>query len=128
MRIAMLSDCESVGGAAVAASRLSASLTDSKVAVTRIVARPQGDRDGEGVRTIAIRAPFRIPTRLTFANVAWLARGAWSKRSERALSRALDEIAPDAISIHNLHNATTAGWSPRFVEICAARAPTVWTL
>ena len=124
----MLSDCESVGGAAVAATRLSASLIASGAAVTRIVARPQGDHDAAGAKTIVIRAPFRIPTRLTFARVAWLARRTWSKRSERALSRALDEIAPDVISIHNLHNATTAGWSPRFVEICAARAPTVWTL
>ena len=123
MRVAMLSDCESVGGAAVAAARLATALELLGCDVTRIVSRGEPSE-----RTIAIRAPFRIPVRFTKPHVASIARGFWSHRAEHALKKALDAIAPDVISIHNLHNATVAGWSPRFVEICAKRAPVVWTL
>jgi len=123
MRVAMLSDCESIGGAAVAATRLATALEGVGCDVSRIVSRGEPSE-----RTIAIRAPFRIPVRLTTPHVASMARDFWSRRAEQALRKALDAIAPDVISIHNLHNATVAGWSPRFVEICAERAPVLWTL
>ena len=123
MRVAMLSDCESVGGAAVAATRLATALEHLGAEVTRIVSRGKPSE-----RTIAIRAPFRFPVRFTTPRVASISRDFWSHRAERALKEALEEIAPDVINIHNLHNATVAGWSPRFVEICAERAPVIWTL
>jgi glycosyltransferase involved in cell wall biosynthesis len=119
----MLSDCESAGGAAVAATRLASALAHLGSDVTRIVSRGTPSD-----RIIAIRAPFRIPHRLASPRVASTARDLWSRRAERALEKALDAIGPDVISVHNLHNATVAGWSPRFIEICAARAPVVWTL
>jgi glycosyltransferase involved in cell wall biosynthesis len=119
----MLSDCESAGGAAVAATRLATALERLGSHVTRIVSRGTPSET-----TIAIRAPFRVPVRFTTPRVASTARDFWSRRAERALERALDAIAPDVISVHNLHNATVAGWSPRFIELCARRAPVVWTL
>jgi glycosyltransferase involved in cell wall biosynthesis len=119
----MVSDCESVGGAAVAASRIAAALENLGSQVTRIVSR-----GAPSERTMVIRAPLRIPMRLTTPRVAAAARDFWIRRAERLLESALDSIDPGVISIHNLHNAVVAGWSPRFVEICAARAPVIWTL
>jgi glycosyltransferase involved in cell wall biosynthesis len=121
----MLSDLENEGGAAVSASRLATSLRRAGESVTRIVAR-RGAAPDES--TLAIRSALRVPTRLAIPSVVALARRIRHRSAERRLASILRDQRPDVVSIHNLHNASTFGWSFRFVELAAAVAPVFVTL
>jgi glycosyltransferase involved in cell wall biosynthesis len=121
----MLSDLENEGGAAVSAARLAASLRGAGETVIRIVARGAAVPDHN---TISIRSAVRIPTRFTMPEVVALARRLRHRSAERRLASILRDRAPDVVSIHNLHNAATFGWSFRFVELAAALAPVFVTL
>src|SRR5437763_279728 len=107
----MLSDLENEGGAAVSATRLAASLRRTGETVTRIVARRGAVPDHD---TIAIRSAMRIPTRFTMPAVVALARRMRHDSAERRLASILHDQRPDVVSVHNLHNAATFGWSFRF--------------
>lgn len=127
MRVAMVSDLHARGGAAVAASRLAEGLAAAGHDVRRL-AGFAGDENDDGpieIRTIpreyAIRLKAnRLPRRLRDA-----VRGALNDLAERALRRALEALDPRVVSLHNLHGMR---WPPRFAEVCADVAPTVWTL
>jgi glycosyltransferase involved in cell wall biosynthesis len=114
----MVSDIETKGGASIAASRLAYSLCRAGHHVIRLVPAADGDPHawqtrivGGGLsRTRALRV-------LPGAAEHWVAR---------ALRRALADIEPDVVNIHNLHGAS--GWSTAVVRIAAECAPTVWTL
>jgi glycosyltransferase involved in cell wall biosynthesis len=71
---------------------------------------------------------MRIPTRFTMPAVVALARRMRHGSAERRLASILHDQGPDVVSIHNLHNAVTFGWSFRFVELAAAVAPVFVTL
>jgi glycosyltransferase involved in cell wall biosynthesis len=124
MKILMLSDTETQGGAAIATSRLAEALCRAGHEVTRIVGSPDGASHTWQMRSIELSYSFR-----------WrLLRGLTSSDGRRILNnwyfqsrlnRLLAEVQPEVISIHNLHGA---GWAPDMVEICAKYAPAVWTL
>ena len=44
------------------------------------------------------------------------------------LREILNRFRPDVINVHNLHGAWDRGFGTEMVDLCAAHAPTVWTL
>jgi glycosyltransferase involved in cell wall biosynthesis len=120
----MLSDNESSGGAAIAASRLAEALVGLGAEVIRIV----GHRDWRN-------HPWR--TELLMTHREYLVMKAIGKVSARLQTRAVNLVAlrrlkvlltqlkPDIINVHNLHNA---GWNLQLVDLSARLAPLVWTL
>lgn len=124
MRVVMLSDSETTGGAAIAASRLAEALGRTGAKVIRIVGKP----DGRNHLWIT-KGPIRLPEKALMK-----ASGNISHRSGirivswmtcRWLNDLLKELQPDLINVHNLHNT---GWRPELVAVCVRHAPTVWTL
>jgi glycosyltransferase involved in cell wall biosynthesis len=127
MRVVIVSDHESEGGAAVACARLAAGLAAAGVNMTQIV--PRRERCvAEGWEVIEL-FPGRKAS--LAADVAgWFRAGETAARLRKhgALSRlsgVLAEMRPDIVSIHNLHGA---GWPPDVAATCRAAAPVVWTL
>lgn len=126
MRIVMISDLETTGGAAIAASRLAGGLLALGHPVERIVAIPNSN--GNPWRTQTIMQKRTLPLRVVRRAVPRLGQLMDRTAAERALERVLGEARPDAINVHNLHYAQFAGWSEQMLRICARHAPTVWTL
>lgn len=129
MHIVMLSDNETKGGAAVAASRLAEGLCTLGHRVTRLVDRPNGYNHVWNLRSLApsdrhfqllniIQRGVGVRFRSRFA-----ALGAWHR-----LKGALAHLRPDVINVHNLHLAMGSGWSVELLRTCCRYAPTVWTL
>jgi glycosyltransferase involved in cell wall biosynthesis len=134
----MLSDHETTGGAAIAASRLAHGLSAAGAQVHRIVgsasASPHRERTWD-LELLDPPPPFRAVRRLLGRRPsAPLIGPVWRRAQGPLLQRllpsrlraALDRIRPDVINVHNLHGAL--GWTTRLAEECASRAPTVWTL
>jgi len=133
MHIVMLSDIETLGGAAVAASRLATGLCQAGHRVTRVVWREDAEthpwetyvlknwrKSNPAKRIIRKMVPSRLQNR-------------WNKQDsirtlQKALSRILLRLSPDVINLHNLHGAAGAGWTHGLAQVCAELAPTVWTL
>lgn len=141
MRIVFLSDHETLGGAAVAASRLAEALLCAKPPseggrrvsaneVTRLVLFPAGGR--HPWRTVALgeENPFARLTRRMARKLVWpgLPRPGTPAFVAERLRRALGKLRPDIIHIHNLHGGTAWGWGPEMAAACAEFAPVVWTL
>lgn len=131
MHVLMLSDLETQGGAAVAASRLAEGLCQAGQQVTRLV--HLSDRREHDWKTVRLTAnnghapslPLRVVRRLLPTEQ----RQAWDERDVlRHLREKVTELRPDAINIHNLHAAAAHGWSLELADACAECAPTVWTL
>jgi glycosyltransferase involved in cell wall biosynthesis len=124
VRIVMLSDNESSGGAAIAASRLAEALIGVGAEVIRVVGqtdwRPHPWRT-ELVMThreyLVMKAIGKVSPRLTTPAIRLL--------TCRRLAAILARVQPDVINVHNLHNA---GLGPELVALSARLAPTVWTL
>jgi glycosyltransferase involved in cell wall biosynthesis len=123
MHVVILSDWETSGGAAIAASRLAEGLSRCGVRVTRVV----GIADGNGHVWSTITEPkWKLLTSKILRRVAmegWLA-----SLTSKWLDEILESLAPDVINVHNLHGATANAWSPNLLRVCAEYAPTVWTL
>lgn len=126
MRILMISDFESSGGAAIAASRLAHGLVTQGHTVERVVAIPNSN--GNPWRTRAILQRRTIPLRVLRRAVPPLGLTLDRAAAEKELARILQSARPDVINVHNLHYAQFAGWSEQMLRICAEHAPTVWTL
>ncbi|HEV8435096.1 MAG TPA: glycosyltransferase [Thermoanaerobaculia bacterium] len=120
MRIVIVSDRESTGGAALAATRLATGLVRAGHEVFRIVSR------GEDAERIG--SPFPIPMRFRTGAVSRSAQAFFAPRTEHRFAKALERLRPDVINLHNLHNAVTAGWSEELLTISRRFAPVVWTL
>jgi glycosyltransferase involved in cell wall biosynthesis len=127
MRIVLLSDREWQGGAAVIAARLAAGFLAAGHDVTRVLGLPQGGRHAWKTVTLRPKRPLlrMIEARLTPAR--WRGRRARTLAQER-LDETLRDLKPDVINVHNLHGAAAFGFSPALVAVCAAHAPTAWTL
>jgi glycosyltransferase involved in cell wall biosynthesis len=126
MRILMISDFESSGGAALAASRLAQGLVNLGHAVERIVAIPSSNGNPWGTHTISqLRT---IPRRVVRRAVPRLGVALDRAGTEKELARIVRHTRPDVINVHNVHYAQFAGWSEQMLRICAQHAPTVWTL
>lgn len=125
MHIVMLSDTETQGGAAIAASRLAGAFVAAGHRVTRIVNAPDGGAHAWGTARLRPSLPARALRRV-------LPGGAWewvrTNLAKRGLRRLLAELQPDVINVHNLHGAGWAGWTVELLRTCTAHAPTAWTL
>lgn len=127
MRVAMISDWEQRGGAAIAATRLADGLSQLGHDVHRLVAERSPDAGfpsrvrkvgpTRGVRAGLERLPQRW--RVDMAARTWV---------NRAIHEQLTHVKPDVISVHNLHGAFRSGWSIEVLELADAMAPTLWTL
>jgi len=125
MRIIILSDNETSGGAAIAASRLASALTLEDVEVIRIVGRADGNEHPWTTIPLQVRlyeemvleVISRVSQRLITALKALILR--------RRLNGVLKKLRPNIINVHNLHGA---GWGIELVNVCSRNAPVVWTL
>ena len=129
MRIVTLSDDETAGGAAVAASRLAAELTRAGAEVTRVVCRPDGLKHPWRTRVLpegrCKRLTWLLTQRLTRRASVVLAIAVQRLVLNRTLAHALNGLRPEVIAVDNLHGV---GWWPDVVSVCLRHAPTVWTL
>jgi glycosyltransferase involved in cell wall biosynthesis len=123
----MLSDHETLGGAAQAASRLATGLCRSHE-VIRLVLFPD-----------AKPHPWRTHVLGTESRVArWLKRAprklglspypATPPFAAQQLSSMIGKLLPCVVNVHNLHGGTDWGWTAGLVDVCARMAPVVWTL
>ena len=125
LRIVMISDHETAGGAGASTSRLAEALVIAGAEVIRIV----GLADGRAHRWTTINVGGGLLQRIakkatrTFAARSELAVSTWF--ADRELRGVLEDFRPDVVNVRNLHGAR---WSPGLVETCARYAPTAWTL
>lgn len=127
MRIAVISDYESHGGAAIAATRFATEWSRRDCTTKRFVFRPDSaaasgafDIGGQFSRCLTFRCARKAAPR----HVARLA----SPHFLNKLSCALHDYAPDIINIHNLHGAWWADAAGELLGLCGRIAPVVWTL
>jgi glycosyltransferase involved in cell wall biosynthesis len=119
----MISDLETLGGAAIAASRLAEGLLSQGAQVTRLVARR--DRSAPPWRAIAWSDLFDESA----AEVASSETGCVAEDDALAgLAELLERLQPDVVNLHNLHLGPWSAWTPRLIDICCRAAPTIWTL
>jgi glycosyltransferase involved in cell wall biosynthesis len=126
MRIALLSDQESAGGAAVATSRLAYGLVQKGCEVLRVVAYADGAQHSWHTTMVKLPPPARGSRslrRLPFGSR--ILRRMNRDATVSAIGEPIRKFRPDIISIHNIHGAN---WPLAVVEDCLECAPTVWTL
>lgn len=128
MRIVMISDLETSGGAAIAASRLADALARTGTEVIRIVSLP--DSGNHRWTTVVLPWHFqekvlRRATRKFSNGLGMYVKTLLVSSVCQRINGLMKELRPDVINIHNLH---AAGWGPELVSVCADHAPTVWTL
>ena len=126
MKLLILSDLESTGGAAIACQRLTQGLTSLGAECVRAV----GSMDGGA----ATQEKFLLSPGKRFEGIAAFAASFHRERvaqklanfgSRRHLRWWLRHLKPEVINIHNLHKAK---WDIALVEECARHAPVAWTL
>lgn len=127
MKIVMLSDVETSGGAAISAGRLAAALIQAGHEVTRVVGWPQ---DGAHPwRTEVLKGPNSFPWRIARrALPETVFEKKFSTHLQKRLHRILQELKPDCINVHNLHSCFPQGWRADLVSVCSRHSPTIWTL
>lgn len=130
MRVVMISDYETHGGAAIAAHRLAIALSGERCDVSRIVYIP--DRNPPAAPASHRVAPawthgllFRAAKKLAPKTASSFI---WRYATAPELARLLERLKPDVINVHNLHGAWWAGASARVLAACCRLRPTVWTL
>jgi glycosyltransferase involved in cell wall biosynthesis len=128
MHIVMLSDYETQGGAAVAASRLAEALCAAAQRVTRCVLYSDGKIHPWRTWPMKREPVTRLWRRFASRLVPGVSRAAPLPDPVVQLRGALRELRPDVINVHNLHGGATEGWGPELIAICADFAPVVWTL
>lgn len=124
MRVVMLSDNESTGGAAIAASRLAKALTGLGAEVIRIVGQTDWQDHPWTTEILMTHREYLLMKAIGVVSTSLKMRTIRLVTSRR-LAALLTRVQPDVINVHNLHSA---GWGPELVAVCARHAPTVWTL
>lgn len=125
----MVSDAETQGGAAIAASRLAAAMTQSGHRISRLVATPDEQTHSWQTYSLALSFPLPPIQRLTWHALRPDGRERFGNRLlTKQLDRWLAQLRPDAINLHNIHFTFHPRWSPTMLRTCVAHAPTVWTL
>ncbi len=128
--IVFISDWETRGGAAIAASRLAQSLVMAGHQLSRLVVFPAAGPQPWSTQRLV--PPLLLLRRAVRRALAPGPRERWDRLAvpvvQRRLQRLLAQLRPDVIHLHNLHGGIGAGWSPELLRICTAYAPTVWTL
>jgi glycosyltransferase involved in cell wall biosynthesis len=127
VNIVMLSDHETLGGAAQAASRLATALCREHE-VVRLVLFPEGkpypwERYVLGRESRFARWAKRVPRK-----VGLLPYPGTPAFAAHELRRFLRDIGKCVVNIHNLHGGTDWGWTADLVSSIAGMWPTVWTL
>ena len=122
----MVSDFESTGGAAIAASRLAEGLNSLGHEVVRIVARAERkERPWRTVELFEGRKPLLLGSLLP----DWLGRSFVWRVAEadyrRRLRQILETEGGDIVNVHNIHGSP---WHPNLLEVCRDLFPVVWTL
>ncbi len=125
----MLSDHESLGGAAQSACRLAEALAE-RHEVVRIVrfadGRPHPWRTKViGTESCTGRWLRRVPRKLWPERFPYANTPAYVAGQLRGLLR---RLRPDVMNLHNLHGAADWGWSVDLAAVAAEFAPVVWTL
>ncbi len=125
MHVVMLSDVETSGGAAIAASRLAEALVQAGVRVTRIVGYPDGQVHPWATQALRTRLWDIAALKALETVSGHFAIYARARLACQRLHDLLIKLRPDVINVHNLHGA---GWSPDLLAVCARHASTAWTL
>ncbi len=125
MHVVMLSDAETSGGAAIAASRLAEALVQASVRVTRIVGNSDGQKHPWVTQVLRTQLREEVALKALESISKRLAIYARRRLVCQRLHDLLMKLHPDVINVHNLHSA---GWPPDLLAVCARHAPTVWTL
>lgn len=129
MRVVLVSDLESRGGAAIATTRLAEGLHREGADVIRLVA--EGDGQKHPWRTLVVPGRFRRTLRCRLQNRflpdPWV-RVLEEPGTRQRLRKTLLALQPDLIHLHNYHWAFYAAWPLDLPRICRDIAPTVWTL
>jgi glycosyltransferase involved in cell wall biosynthesis len=121
----MVSDQETIGGAAIAAARLATGLIDEGHEVVRVVEQVDGSRH----RWATVRWEDRLRPRHKLLNrLGRSPRAIYERSAAGELEHIVRDLQPDVVNLHNLHSATGSGWSPRLLAAAARVAPTAWTL
>lgn len=120
-KILELSDFHQIGGAAIAAGRISSSLKQNNIEVQRI----SSDSRESNATLFLGRKTQLIRDFLGLMNLSSLATGFVRKETIRQFNLLIQRHAPDCIIIHNIHGV---GWPIELVAIAANHAPTTWTL
>lgn len=127
MKIILLSDAETQGGAAIAASRLAVSLHESGHQVIRLVHQP--DKENHYWETIQLDKKVFFFWRKIMRR---LSNSIGTKNDKiivaKDLSIILGHLQPDVINFHNLHGAAHFGWTVDLLDTASRYAPVVWTL
>jgi glycosyltransferase involved in cell wall biosynthesis len=125
LRIAVVSDEGTEGGASIATTRLCIALRQAGHRVARIHHgrfRPHPDSADEfhplELKEFSARALDNLPRNE-------VCRAELQRRWCRRFRRVLEEFRPHVVNLHNLHNAR---WDIEVVEECLRHAPVVWTL
>lgn len=125
MRIALISDHGSAGGAGIAATRLARNLKRRGHRVGGVYQK------GHELNFDAVDDfyPLELDSEWTGRITTVLKNELWRRHAQKkwveVFARALKAFRPDLISLHNLHGA---GWDIEVVEECLRHAPVVWTM
>lgn len=129
MKVALVSDHASQGGAAIACNRLAVALAGHGATIARFsLDRGPRPRLGAGVEfapQVAGRRATGVVQLLEGFGLSKSARSLRLRDAGRLLPRAVADWRPDVINLHNLHGFDACWHS---VEALAEIAPIVWTL
>jgi len=126
MRIALLSDYETAGGAAIAASRLAGGLMGAGHEVVRLVNSSDGRRHDWKICKLSATVQNSFSQRVVRRLMTTSQRRAMSQREMISrLDSMLEEIRPDVINVHNIHGIDQP---LGLVQTCCKYAQVVWTL
>ena len=120
-RILEVSDFSQIGGAAIAAGRISSSLKQRNIEVDRI----SSDSSDPDTTLFLGRKTQLLRDLLVLMNLSSLGTRVARKETNRQFHLLIKRHAPDFILIHNIHGV---GWPIDLVAIAANHAPTTWTL
>lgn len=127
MRVVILSDAETGGGAAICASRLAVGLIEQGCEVIRLVRVGNGQGPWK-TQVLDSSTALGLWNRVG-RKLGWIdATASRVTDSNQQLKESLAALKPDVINIHNLHWDQGAGWTPLMAEVCLDQAPTIWTL
>jgi glycosyltransferase involved in cell wall biosynthesis len=125
MRVIILSDTETMGGAAIATSRLASALTMEGVEVIRIVGSADGNEHPWTTIPIQMLSLEQMVLAVTARISQQVAANLKTLILSRRLNKLLGSIRPDIINVHNLHGAD---WGIGLIYACSRHAPVAWTL
>ena len=130
MHIAIISDLETQGGAAVAANRLTQGLCGLGHRVSRLVWHPTHGQHSWETHRLPGLWPMPLSLRTLRRLVPQSGKEILNQKIiQHRMKGVLADLRPDVINIHNFHSAAgKEGWSADLAATCLKFAPTVWTL